>query len=226
VKDGKILYALGAIKNVGVEAMRHVVDVRKEGGPFKDVFDFARRVDARIVNKRAYENLARAGAFDNLLPNRAQSHASSAILQSIGSRAAQERNSNQGGLFGDAEVEMAEPELPIVTDWGGVERLDEELGAIGFYLSGHPLEPQLDELKRRNTKLCEDIDREYARGSRVLRMAGVLHKKQERLSQRTKKRFAYLNFSDPTGEYETFAGEEYPIYQTSRGKRRAEPCWA
>ncbi|NNC38959.1 MAG: DNA polymerase III subunit alpha [Hyphomonadaceae bacterium] len=208
VKDGKILYALGAIKNVGVEAMRHVVEVREEGGPFKDVFDFARRVDARVVNKRAYENLARAGAFDNLLPNRAQTHASSAILQSIGARSAQERNSSQNSLFGDVQEEMAEPELPGVTDWGGVERLDEELGAIGFYLSGHPLEPQMDNLRRRNTKLCEDIDTEYARGSRVLRMAGVLHKKQERLSQRTKKRFAYLNFSDPTGEYETFAGEE------------------
>ena len=164
--------------------------------------------DSRVVNKRAYENLARAGAFDNLLPNRAQTYASAAILQSIGSRAAEERNSAQNNLFGDVEEAMAEPDLPIVSGWGEVEQLDEELSAIGFYLSGHPLEPQLEHLKRRNTKMCEDIDNEYARGSRVLRMAGVLHKKQERLSQRTKKRFAYLNFSDPTGEYETFAGEE------------------
>jgi len=208
VKDGKILYALGAVKNVGVEAMRHVVEERETNGPFKDVFDFARRVDARVVNKRAYENLARAGAFDALLHNRAQTFTSASILQSIGARAAQERNSSQTSLFGDVEETMAEPELPIVEDWRSVEKLDQEMGAVGFYLSGHPLERQMANLQKRKTLMTEDLNGEYARGIRVARMAGVLHKKQERLSQRTNKRFAYLNFSDPTGEYETFAGEE------------------
>ena len=89
VKDGKLLYALGAIKNVGVEAMQHVIDVRKQGGPFKDIFDFARRVDARSVNKRAYENLARAGAFDCLEPNRARAYKAASTLQAISARCAQ-----------------------------------------------------------------------------------------------------------------------------------------
>jgi DNA polymerase-3 subunit alpha len=208
VKDGKVLYALGAVKNVGVEAMRHVVEEREANGPFIDVFDFARRVDARVVNKRAYENLSRAGAFDKLLPNRAQTYASSGILQSIGARAAQERNSAQNSLFGDVEETMAEPELPLVTDWGNIEKLEQEMAAVGFYISGHPLERQMESLLKRRTVMAEDLDNQYARGVRVVRMAGVLHKKQERLSNRTKKRFAYLNLSDPTGEYETFAGEE------------------
>ncbi|MCF6274432.1 MAG: DNA polymerase III subunit alpha, partial [Robiginitomaculum sp.] len=207
-KGGKILYALGAIKNVGVEAMRHLVMVREEGGPFLDVFDFARRVDARIVNKRAYENLAKAGAFDNLEPNRARTFASAAVLLSIGARAAGERNSAQVNLFGDAEDTMAEPELPIVEPWGSVEILEQELSAAGYYLSGHPLEEQAEALKRRKFVQIDEADDAFGRGQRAVRMAGVLHKRQERVSQRTKKRFAYLNLSDPSGEYEVFVGEE------------------
>ncbi len=214
-KGGKILYALGAIKNVGLEAMRHLVAVRQEGGPFTDLFDFARRVDTRIVNKRAYENLARAGGFDGLEPNRARTHASAAVLLSIGARASQERNSAQVNLFGDGQEAMAEPELPMVEPWGVVDKLDEELGAVGYYLSGHPLETQQEALKRRKIVYIEDADAVYVRGGRVVRMAGVLHKRQERISQRTKKRFAYLNLSDPTGEYEVFIGEDLLVSSRS-----------
>jgi DNA polymerase-3 subunit alpha len=208
VQDGKILYALGAIKNVGLEAMSHVIHVREEGGPFKDLFDFARRVDARIVNKRAYENLAKAGAFDALEPNRACSSAAASMLQSIGTRASQERNSAQTSLFGDTATDMAEPDLPNIKPWGLVEMLEQEMVAIGFYLSGHPLEGQMSFLKSKKSIMSEDVAAQYARGSRVIRMGGVLHKKQERISQRTRKRFAYLNLSDPTGDYEVFIGEE------------------
>ena len=208
VSDGKVLYALGAIKNVGLEAMRHLIAVRENGGPFLDIFDFARRVDARIVNKRAYENLTKAGAFDRLEPNRARTFASASVLLSIGARTAQERNSTQVNLFGDAEETMAEPELPIAEPWGVVEQLEQELAAVGFYLSGHPLESQAETLKRRKVVLLVDAQDALARGQFVVRMAGVLHKRQERISQRTKKRFAYLNLSDPSGEYEVFVGED------------------
>ncbi len=207
VKDGKLLYALGAIKNVGVEAMRHVVEVREQGGAFKDIFDFARRVDARSVNKRAYENLARAGAFDALEPNRARAYKSASILQAISTRTAAERNSAQNSLFGDTQTIMAEPDLPQVHKWELVKKLEEELSAVGFYISGHPLERQLSALQSRNFTMFEDISDESARRSQIVRMAGVLHKCQERISGRTGKRFAYLNLSDPTGEYEVFMGE-------------------
>ncbi len=64
VENGEVLYALGAVRNVGLEAMKHLVAIREEGGPFRDIFDFVERVDPKLVNKRAIENLARAGAFD------------------------------------------------------------------------------------------------------------------------------------------------------------------
>ncbi|PHR61399.1 MAG: DNA polymerase III subunit alpha [Robiginitomaculum sp.] len=206
VKDGKLLYALGAIKNVGVEAMQHLIDVREKGGPFKDLFDFARRVDARTVNKRAYENLARAGAFDSLDENRTKVFASAGILQSIGTRASQERNSTQVSLFGDVETTMVEPDLADVSEWGLVQKLDQELTAVGFYISGHPLERELESLAKRNIIMYENISDASARRNETIRVAGVLHKCQERMSQRGK-RFAYLNISDPTAEYEVFIGE-------------------
>ena len=208
VRDGKILYALGAIKNVGLEAMRHLVEVREEAGSFTDLFDFARRVDACIFNKRAYENLARAGAFDALASNRAQVQAAAHVFQSIGTRASEERNSAQASLFGEESTDMAEPELPEKEPWELMEKLDYEMAAVGFYLSGHPLEGRLQVFAARKFVMGEDIDSCYKRGQRVVRMAGVLHRKQERLSQHTGKRFAYLNFSDPTSDYEVFAGED------------------
>lgn len=207
VKDGKVLYALGALKNVGVDAMRHVVAERDDNGPFKDLFDFARRVDTRIVNKRAFENLARGGAFDSLESSRARALEAAATLQSIGSRAAQERASPQESLFGDAVDVMAEPDLPEPPPWSNVEQLDHELGAIGFYLGGHPLETYAPALERRKVVFAADISDKYTEGMRVMRFAGVVRKRQERMSKRGK-RFAYLELSDPTGDYEVFVGEE------------------
>jgi len=168
VADGSVLYALGALKNVGLDAMKHVVDVRSEGGPFKDLFDFAKRVDSRTVNKRCFENLARGGAFDALEPNRAKAFAAAATLQSIGSRATQERNSSQGGLFGEADVEMSEPELADPPPWSLVEKLDHELGAIGFYFGGHPLQAYEAILVQKKTTFAADIEGDYRRGKVLL----------------------------------------------------------
>ena len=207
VDNGKVLYALGALKNVGLEAMRNVVQVREEGGPFTDLFDFARRVDTRVVNKRAFENLARGGAFDCLEPNRAKALAAATTLQSIGSRAAQEKESSQNNLFGDAMDTMAEPELPNPAPWSNVEQLDHELGAIGFYLGGHPLETYLPVLERKKAVMAADIEERYKMGARTIRLAGVVRKRQERMSKRGK-RFAFVNISDPTGDFEVLFGEE------------------
>jgi len=206
IEEGKVRYALGALKNVGVEAMRHMVSIREKDGPFLDMFDFARRIDTRIVNKRAIENLARSGAFDALEPNRAKILASAATLQSIGSRASEERNSNQGGLFGDAEMIMAEPELTEMPPWGTVEQLDHELGAVGFYLGGHPLEAYANLPDVKKSILAIDIEERFQRSGQVVKLSGVVRKKQERMSKRGK-RFAYVDISDPSGDFEIFLGE-------------------
>ena len=210
VEDGSVLYALGALKNVGLEAMRHVIDVRETDGPFASVNDFARRIDMRQVNKRAIENLARAGAFDCVEPNRAMVLKNASLIQSIGSLAAQERESAQVSLFGDATVEIKDPDLEWCEPWSQMQSLSHELGAVGFYLGGHPLDEHMDKLS--GVMLAERLEEAGAGNYSV---AGVVMKKQERVSKRGK-RFAFVELSDPTGDYEILFSEN--VLSTHRDK--------
>jgi DNA polymerase-3 subunit alpha len=180
--------------------MEHLVEVRKEGGPFRDVFDFVERVDPRQVNKRALENLARAGAFDEIHPNRAQIVAAADTLIAYGQSMAAERASSQVSLFGD-QGEAARPRLPRTEPWSQTQQLDEELAAVGFYLTGHPLEDMVEVLRRRRTTLLTDAIAQAEAGHEAFRMAGVVRRRQER-AQASGDRFAFVSLSDPTGEYE------------------------
>ncbi|MGE5564764.1 MAG: DNA polymerase III subunit alpha [Parcubacteria group bacterium] len=200
VEDGEILYALGAVRNVGLAAMEHLVQVRQEGGPFRDIFDFVERVDPKQVNKRALENLARAGAFDSIHPNRAQILAAADTLIAHSQSIAAERASSQGALFGD-QGDAARPRLPKTEPWAQTQQLDEELAAVGFYLTGHPLEDMVELLRRRRTTLLTDALVQAEAGMEAFRMAGMVRRRQERASQ-SGDRFAFVSLSDPTGEYE------------------------
>jgi DNA polymerase III subunit alpha len=218
VENGEVLYALGAVRNVGLEAMRHLVALRQEGGPFTDLFDFVERVDPRLVNKRALENLARAGAFDAIHPNRAQILASVDILAAHGQAAAGDRASAQVSLFGD-QSEASRPRLPKTDPWALPDQLDEELSAVGFYLSGHPLEDMVEMLKRRRTTLYVDAVAQAEQGMEAFKMAGVVRRRQERSSARTGEKFAFVSLSDPTGEYEVL----FPPEQLRRCRDVLEP---
>jgi len=204
VEDGAIRYALQAVRNVGEAAMAHVVAVRRDGGPFESLYDFAERVDPRLVNKRAFENLARAGAFDALEPDRARALAAAEILLAASQHAHEERSSAQSSLFGGdaAGVELARPPLPEPDAWDPQTRLDEELSAIGFYLSGHPLEDHRDALARRGVVLHADLRARMDEGATAARLAAVVRRRQERVSKRSGERFAFVALSDPTGEFE------------------------
>ena len=219
VEDGQVLYALGGIRNVGLAAMQHVVEVRREGGPFRDLFDFVERVDPKQVNKRAFETLARAGAFDSLHANRALVFAAADVLVGYGQSIAAERASSQGSLFGGDQAEAQRPRLPKVEAWTPTQRLDEELAAVGFYLSGHPLDDMVEALRRKRTDLLADVLPKAEAGAEAFRMAGVVRRKQERTSQGSGEKFAFVNFSDPTGEYEVL----FPPESLRRCRELLEP---
>ncbi len=201
VENGEVLYALGAIRNVGLQAMQHVAEVRREGGPFRDIFDFVERVDPRQVNKRTFETLVRAGAFDTIHPNRAELLASAEALIGHGQALASDRAEGKVSLFGEDLSGGHRPRLTRAEPWTPTERLDEELAAVGFYLSGHPLDDMVEALRRKRTDLLTDAVARAAAGAEALRMAGVVRRKQERPS-RSGEKFAFVTFSDPTGEYE------------------------
>jgi DNA polymerase-3 subunit alpha len=203
-EDGKgvVLYALGAIRNVGLEAMKHLVEVRETGGPFTDIFDFLERVDPRAVNKRALEGLAKAGAFDSIHPNRRQLLEQADVLIGYCQSVAAERASAQVSLFGADQAAASRPRLRSVEPWIGPEQLDHELSAVGFYLSGHPLEEMVPILKRKRVTFVAEATALAESGHEAFMMAGVVRRRQERASQRTGEKFAFVTFSDPTGEFE------------------------
>ncbi len=219
VLDGEVLYALGGIRNIGLQAMQNVVEVRRQGGAFRDIFDFVERVDPKDVNRRAIETLARAGAFDSLHPDRAQVFAAAETLSGYGQSVAAERASSQGSLFGGDQVEAQRPRLPKIDSWTGTQRLDEELAAVGFYLSGHPLEDMLVALRRKRTDLLAEVIPKAEAGSEAFRMAGVVRRRQERASQGSGEKFAFVTLSDPTGEYEVL----FPPESLKRCREFLEP---
>lgn len=196
-----VFYALAAVKGVGRQAMDHVVEVRIQGGKFKSLSDFARRVDPRLVNKRAFENLARAGAFDSLNPNRRQVVENSDRILGGAQAAQRERESGQVSMFGGDNGPSEDLRLAAMPDWPVHERLGEEFSAMGFYLSGHPLDAYGPALKRLGASTYAALLEDRRRGGFKAKIAGTLIKKSERRG-RSDQMYAFVAFSDPTGMFE------------------------
>jgi DNA polymerase-3 subunit alpha len=202
--QGAIRYALAAIKTVGAQAMVSLVEERDANGPYENLFDLAERVDPRAINKRQLENLARAGAFDGLEPNRARVFNAIETLMRYANAAVIERASNQTNMFGEGYAADATPppDLPDADDWAPMDRLQQERDAIGFYLSAHPLDAYGPRLARAGvTPIAELEARMAASGGPQVNLAGVVVDKQERRSSRGS-RFAFIELSDQTGSVE------------------------
>jgi DNA polymerase-3 subunit alpha len=198
---GSIRYALAAIKNVGAQAMEQVISEREANGPFSDAYDFAERVGTRAANKRQLENLVRAGAMDSLDPNRRKLFEGVEILLKAASAAERERSDNQVSLFGgeNGMVPAQHDSLPAIDDWLQIERLQQEMDAIGLYISAHPLDDYRGALERLGV-VSPDTLTAAAAGSRP-KVAGVVVRKQERTSAKGN-RFAFVQLSGIDGEFE------------------------
>lgn len=204
VVEGALVYALGALKNVGVEAMKLITEGRIIDGaerPFATLFDLARRVDLKRVGKRPLEMLARSGAFDQLDPNRRRVFDALDALVGYSAAIHEQKSSNQVSLFGEAGDDLPEPRIALMEDWLPAERLSEEFKAVGFYLSGHPLDDYMAALKRKDIKTLDQVHERAERGAHVAKLAGVVAGLQIRKSARGN-RFAFAQLSDTTGGYE------------------------
>jgi DNA polymerase-3 subunit alpha len=193
--DGKtIRYGLGAVKGTGEQAIESIVAARKAAGAFADLADFCRRVDRRLVNRRAMEALIRAGAFDPLEPNRA------ALLATLGDaiEAAEksEQFASQSSLFGGAGGAPERVELKRVAPWGERERLQNEKQSLGFYLSGHPFNAYREELRRFARTSLANIAPTFE----PVMLAGVIYGVQVRNGRRG--RMAILTLDDGTARVE------------------------
>jgi len=133
-----VRYALGALKGVGEKAMEQLVEERKANGPFKNLEDFADRVDPRLLNRRQLESLAGGGAFDVIEDERAGVFASAELILAHASSAADQRESGQGGLFGDIAGGVAPIRIDRGLHWSLADRMAAEKESFGFYFSSHP----------------------------------------------------------------------------------------
>jgi len=206
--DGAVLairYALGAVKGVGLEAMKAMVADRKARGPFQDLADVARRTISFGMSKKQWEALAAAGAFDgitsNLSQGRAAAHGAADLLLKYAQSVRADQVSGQGNLFGE-EITLAPPPLPEVRPWPLLEALQQEFSAVGFYLSAHPLDSFARSLSRLDVvchaQLGDHIAR--ARTSRV-KLAGVVVGTAIKTA-RSGNKFAFVQMSDASGVYE------------------------
>ena len=205
VKDGAIHYSLAALRNVGRGAIEHLSELRRAGGPFVSLGDFARRIDGHVINKRALESLARAGAFDGLNPNRRQVLEGVETMLAAANRAAAAAEAGQGDLFGPFAAEAGDGglHLPASEPWLAMEKLAAEFEAVGFYLSGHPLDDYMKQLARIGVEPWAGFrDKVVAGAGTVAKLAGTVTYKQERRSKNGN-RFAFVGFSDPSGQFET-----------------------
>ncbi|GGO06009.1 DNA-directed DNA polymerase [Iodidimonas muriae] len=205
-----IRYALAAIKGVGEKAMEQLVSERRENGPFKDVFDFAERLDPSLINRRQIEQLAAAGAFDRLDSNRARMSACAEMLLRHSQMTAQTRNSKQVSLFGDASGTGMDQRPPLLSrpPWEDSEQLARELSAIGFYLSAHPLDGYATVLRRFRVKSAAEVTSGADYVGTTVKMAGAIESYGERKSRVKNRPFGVFGLSDASGGFEVMVFED------------------
>jgi DNA polymerase III subunit alpha len=174
--NGAIRFGLGAVKNVGSNAVQTIVEARQSGGRYKTLDDFCERVDLNAVNRRVIESLIKAGAMDAFPGSRAQKMAIIDEAMESGQRARKDRDSGQAGLFGDLmgadESSAPRRSFPNVPEWDSRVSLRGEKETIGYYVTGHPLDEYRWKVKELSTHNSESLSG-VARGMEVT-ICGVL----------------------------------------------------
>jgi DNA polymerase-3 subunit alpha len=208
-QDGKpplIRYALSAIKGAGDAQVAAIVDARAQT-PFASLADFARRINPREINKKVLESLAAAGCFDELEPERSRALAAVEPMLALANRKQGERLAGQSVLFGEVDSDTS-LSLPHVAPWSTSDRLAKEMEAIGFFLSGHPLDDYASVLARLRVERWSDFVRDVkSRGAAAARLAAFVLDRQERRIKSGAK-MGIVNLSDASGQYEAIVFQE------------------
>jgi DNA polymerase III subunit alpha len=198
VADNTIHYALAALKGVGRQAVETIVAARRER-PFADLSDFAARINPRSVNKRVLESLAAAGAFDELERDRARATAAVDAMLAAAQRAHEAETLGQSELFGPTAREPLA--IPAAEPWLPAERLQREYDAIGFFLSGHPLDEYAALLKGLHVQSWMEFSNSVKAGVSAGRVAATVVSRTERRTK-TGNKMGIIGLSDPSGHYE------------------------
>lgn len=205
-REKTILYSMAALKNIGTQAVASLVTERQENGQYKSLSDFAGRIDAKALGRRSLETLAAAGAFDQIEPDRAKVHANADRIIGLASKLNDDRASGQSDLFGGGETGSG-PELELFSPprWRETEKLTREFDAVGFYLSGHPLDEYQAVLERLSVDRWIDYEKKAIDNLGGL---GVLAATVSAVHERRSKSgnlYAFVEFSDQSGNFEAIA---------------------
>ena len=213
--EGAIRYSLAALKNVGRHAVEHICAEREAKGPFRDLRDFAQRIDPHAVNKRALETLAASGALEELGIDRATAFANVDRILALAQQAHRDKEAGQGALFSSVmpvpgqgrDQARGKQDFPQAKPWVPTDRLSREFEAVGFFLTGHPLDDYKDVLEA----LGAETWLEFAAKARTRRVVGtlagtVLHARERK--GKSGNAYAFVAFSDPTGQFEAVVFSE------------------
>ena len=190
-ENNSIRFGMGAVKGVGQSAVKAIVEARKSG-KYKSIFDFAKRVDLRSANKKAFDSLVLAGAFDSVdKAHRAQyfyengdgvTFVEKAIR--FGSKFQERENSSQTSLFSDAdEIKISEPNFPECDKWSKLDQLKKEKNVVGIYISGHPLDDYLDTIKFLTNIHLNDLKDLRKLIDKEVRIGGIIGEVQHKISK-------------------------------------------
>src|SRR6187455_3066575 len=199
VGQNTIYYALAALKGVGPQAVELIVEERRKG-LFTSLADFASRVNPRAINKRVIESLAAAGAFDTLESNRARVFAGADAVLAACQRSHEAATIGQNDMFGNA-ADAPTIMLPQIEPWLPAEKLRREYDAVGFFLSGHPLDDYATVLKRLRVQSWAEFSRAVKTGATAGKVAATVVSRMERRTK-TGNKMGIMGLSDPTGHFE------------------------
>jgi DNA polymerase III subunit alpha len=206
VHEGAIRYALAAIKGVGRQAIEGLVEARGDK-PFRDLGDLARRLNPRLLNKRTLENLVAAGALDEIEPDRAKALAAIDSMMSLAQRAAEASSGGTLDMFGGVAAEDVQLRIPPYEPWPAAMRLQREYDAVGFFLSGHPLDEYGHLLEKLRVQSWADFCRSVKAGGSVGRVAATVLDRTERRTK-TGNKMGICMLSDQTGHFEAIVFSE------------------
>jgi DNA polymerase-3 subunit alpha len=197
VIGGDIRFGLGAVKNVGRNAIQSIVEAREQDGPFRNLFEFCERIDSRLVNKKVVESLIQAGAMDSLEGHRAQNMEIVEMAITFGHTAQTEKLRGQTSLFGGSgETSVQYPPMPFVSPWGDSYELNLEKEMLGFYVTGHPLGKFENEVKTFATVTLSNLD--SLPEGRNVKVCGIVHSCKTHLDRKNKT-MAFITLEDFTG---------------------------
>lgn len=239
-KKGEVRFGLAAVKGMGDSAAQAIIEEREKNGPYKDIYDFAQRVNLSAVNRKAFESLALSGGFDSFGIKREQYFGVTTrgemfldTLVRYGQLYQMEMLQARNSLFGGFDsVDIAKPQVPQAEPWSTIEKLNKERDLVGIYLSAHPLDDYSVVLRKMCNLHCADVGRDADKKklSRLsfMTFGGIVTGVVSRWSSRTNKPFGFVTiedyegpgelalFNDEWAKWQHMFKEGYTVYVTAK----------